>query len=65
MVIANPYRQHVNSSENLVTTYEAIRSGFVALALEFVGYNAVITSPPYCNRYDYAGTYAIELALLR
>ena len=27
-------------------------------------YGAVITSPPYCNRYDYTRTYALELALL-
>ncbi len=27
-------------------------------------YNAVMTSPPYCNRYDYTRTYALELALL-
>lgn len=27
-------------------------------------YNAVLTSPPYCNRYDYTRTYALELALL-
>ncbi|MDR0307404.1 MAG: DNA adenine methylase [Chitinispirillales bacterium] len=26
--------------------------------------NAVITSPPYCNRYDYTRTYALELAYL-
>ena len=26
--------------------------------------NAVITSPPYCNRYDYTRTYALELAFL-
>ncbi len=26
--------------------------------------NGVITSPPYCNRYDYTRTYALELALL-
>ncbi len=29
-----PYRQHLKSSDDLVTTYEAIRAGFVALALE-------------------------------
>jgi len=29
-----PYRQHLTSSDDLVTTYEAIRAGFVALALE-------------------------------
>lgn len=27
-------------------------------------YTAVITSPPYCNRYDYTRTYALELAVL-
>lgn len=27
-------------------------------------YDAMMTSPPYCNRYDYTRTYALELALL-
>jgi len=27
-------------------------------------YQAIITSPPYCNRYDYTRTYALELGLL-
>jgi len=27
-------------------------------------YDALITSPPYCNRYDYTRTYALELAML-
>ena len=27
-------------------------------------YSAIVTSPPYCNRYDYTRTYALELALL-
>lgn len=27
-------------------------------------YDCSITSPPYCNRYDYTRTYALELALL-
>jgi len=27
-------------------------------------YNLVITSPPYCNRYDYTRTYALELAYM-
>ncbi|WP_343423710.1 site-specific DNA-methyltransferase [Candidatus Amarolinea dominans] len=27
-------------------------------------YDAIMTSPPYCNRYDYTRTYALELALL-
>ncbi|NEP59788.1 MAG: hypothetical protein F6K31_22745 [Symploca sp. SIO2G7] len=29
-----PYHNHLKSSENLVTTYEATRAGFVTLALE-------------------------------
>ena len=32
--------------------------------LETVAYTAVMTSPPYCNRYDYTRTYALELAML-
>jgi DNA modification methylase len=27
-------------------------------------YDAIFTSPPYCNRYDYTRTYALELAML-
>lgn len=27
-------------------------------------FNLIITSPPYCNRYDYSRTYALELAFL-
>ena len=27
-------------------------------------FSAIITSPPYCNRYDYTRTYALELAAL-
>ena len=35
---------------------------FPNLKTEF--YDALITSPPYCNRYDYTRTYALELAIL-
>jgi hypothetical protein len=34
IVVKAPYLQHVKSSQDLETTYEAIRAGFVALALE-------------------------------
>ncbi|MBI2859311.1 MAG: site-specific DNA-methyltransferase [Chloroflexi bacterium] len=27
-------------------------------------YDVIITSPPYCNRYDYTRTYSLELAML-
>jgi DNA modification methylase len=32
--------------------------------LENASFDCLITSPPYCNRYDYTRTYALELALL-
>ncbi len=32
--------------------------------LDSLFYDVIITSPPYCNRYDYTRTYALELALL-
>ncbi|HZP81643.1 MAG TPA: site-specific DNA-methyltransferase [Chthonomonadaceae bacterium] len=32
--------------------------------LSKASYDAILTSPPYCNRYDYTRTYALELALL-
>lgn len=32
--------------------------------LDKESYSAIITSPPYCNRYDYTRTYALEMALL-
>ena len=32
--------------------------------LKTTTYSAVMTSPPYCNRYDYTRTYALELAML-
>lgn len=33
-------------------------------AISAESFDAVVTSPPYCNRYDYTRTYALELALL-
>lgn len=33
-------------------------------AIDAGAYGGVITSPPYCNRYDYTRTYALEHALL-
>ena len=32
--------------------------------LENESFNGIITSPPYCNRYDYTRTYALELAMM-
>jgi DNA modification methylase len=32
--------------------------------MESKSFDCLITSPPYCNRYDYTRTYALELALL-
>lgn len=33
-------------------------------SLQASAYEGIITSPPYCNRYDYIRTYALEHALL-
>lgn len=32
--------------------------------LEVESFDGLITSPPYCNRYDYTRTYALELAMM-
>lgn len=32
--------------------------------LKAESYDCLVTSPPYCNRYDYTRTYALELAIL-
>ena len=32
--------------------------------LESESFDGIITSPPYCNRYDYTRTYALELAMM-
>lgn len=34
------------------------------LNLDDASFDLIITSPPYCNRYDYTRTYALELAFL-
>lgn len=39
-------------------------SHYILPTLRDENYDAIITSPPYCNRYDYTRTYALELALL-
>jgi DNA modification methylase len=33
-------------------------------SLKGKSFNGIITSPPYCNRYDYTRTYALELAMM-
>ena len=40
------------------------RSFSSCFTLASKSFSAIITSPPYCNRYDYTRTYALELALL-
>ncbi len=54
------------SSENDVAIPEFIlgSSLFEMLSIEDNRFDAVITSPPYCNRYDYTRIYALELAAL-
>ncbi len=66
---------HGDGEGNLFSSIqEDIRAGDVNLlkgsclevlpTLESRAYSGIITSPPYCNRYDYTRTYALEHALL-
>lgn len=66
---------YVTSQQVPTTLFPALRSGcdiqlFPGSCLEIMpileseSYSAIITSPPYCNRYDYTRTYALELAML-
>jgi len=63
------------SDEKQITLFDShAKSGKISLlegscleilpTLKDCTYNAIVTSPPYCNRYDYTRTYALELALL-
>lgn len=63
-----------NNLNDLLNNFEDIQKGDIRLkkgsCLEILPkldselYNAIITSPPYCNRYDYTRTYALEHALM-
>ncbi len=58
----------IQSSSNIEGTASIdFRQNSVLFELPQVGSNSlkgVITSPPYCNRYDYTRTYALELVYL-
>jgi DNA modification methylase len=61
-------------NENLFDRIKKVSEGNIRLIegscleqlpiLDSNSFHAIITSPPYCNRYDYTRTYALELALL-
>ena len=48
------------------STQELVEGSVLQVLPQLAGaqFNAVVTSPPYCNRYDYTRTYALELAFL-
>lgn len=50
------------SSETIKVIQGSVLENILSLQDESV--DLVITSPPYCNRYDYTRTYALELAYL-
>ena len=59
-VAHSPKSSAVNGRQQLI-----IDSVLDSLPLQNASqFDAVITSPPYCNRYDYTRTYALELAFL-
>jgi hypothetical protein len=66
--IANaPYCARLSGSRNSQRGYLDVRAGSclaILPELQSGSVDFVLTSPPYCNRYDYTRTYALELAFL-
>ncbi len=59
--------RHIQSTNRPATTLCNFIEGSALFELPHVAENSingVVTSPPYCNRYDYTRTYAMELAYL-
>lgn len=66
--------EDMEGSQNLLDFAPATRRGKIRAIcgscleqlpkLQANSFDALMTSPPYCNRYDYTRTYALELALL-
>lgn len=54
---------HKNSSRGNILLHKGSCLSILP-ELQSESYSFAITSPPYCNRYDYTRTYALELALL-
>ncbi len=64
----------VGTESSVDLFHQPVRAGSINLrggscldilpALAAASYDAIITSPPYCNRYDYTRTYALEAAIL-
>lgn len=56
----------MQKKENIAAEQHLIKGSVLEIlpTLDANQFDAVITSPPYCNRYDYTRTYALELAFL-
>ena len=55
----------IMQQDNVPPSHQVLLEGTVLEILPHMDggqFDAVITSPPYCNRYDYTRTYALELA---
>jgi DNA modification methylase len=62
-----PQQQQQMFHENILPGEITIQKGSCLDLLQDLptaSFDAILTSPPYCNRYDYTRTYALELALL-
>lgn len=74
MQIADDIDGHISQPTLFPADIKAIKPGRIELKLgscldilpgmEPDSISGIITSPPYCNRYDYTRTYALELAML-
>lgn len=57
----------INDRQSVMSGHIELHSGSCLNILSKIKskqYHAIITSPPYCNRYDYTRTYALEHAIL-
>ncbi|MEK4743881.1 DNA methyltransferase [Bacillus sp. FSL R9-9481] len=66
LVILNDIRDIQENPPKIESEQRLIKDSVLKAlpTLKTNGFNGVITSPPYCNRYDYTRTYALELAYL-
>jgi len=62
-IIADYEQIKPNDSAGLIRLFSGSNLDILPTIVDS-SYDAIFTSPPYCNRYDYTRTYALELALL-
>jgi hypothetical protein len=67
MMLEDMYKQRSGLLGEILVQPKLIQGSALRILPTFKNesFDVVVTSPPYCNRYDYTRTYALELAFLR